>query len=78
MKTADKQFQYSHVTHPRQMCGTMTPFRPHWAAQHLPSGEQETFNSRQGVFQWVKGWYDIGNTPKPAWLLKETKKTKSK
>ena len=74
MKTLDQQFEYSHVKYPRQMYGTMSPFRPHFWVQHLPSGEQEIFNTRKGVFEWIKEWYEICNTQKPYWLLKEIKK----
>ena len=78
MKTLDRQFQYSYVKSPCQIFGTMTPFRPHFSVQHLSSGEQETFNTRQGMFEWIGEWYDICDSVKPHWLLKEINKVKSK
>lgn len=73
MKTLDKQFEYGYIKYPRQMCGTMSPFRPHFWVQHLSSGELNIFNTRQGVFQWIKGWYDICDSKQPIWLSKEIK-----
>jgi hypothetical protein len=73
MKTLDEQFEYGYIKHPRQMYGTMTPFRPHFWVQHLPSGELNISNTRQGVFQWIKGWYDICDSKQPTWLSKEIK-----
>jgi len=74
MKTLDQQFEYGYIEYPRQMNGTMSPFRPHFWVQHLPSGEQEMFNTRKKVFKWIEEWYDICNTKKPYWLTSKIKK----
>lgn len=54
--TKDRAFEYGFVRSPSGMVGRMEPFRPHWWAQYLGDGTQETFDSRLECISWIRSW----------------------
>ena len=69
--TPDGAFEYGFIRSPRDIVGKITPFGQGWHVQRLNGGESSFESPRRAVFEWIAGWYAIGDTPRPAWLDKE-------
>jgi hypothetical protein len=69
--TPDGKFEYGWISSPAQMIGRMTPFRQCWNVQYLGDGTQDFVTTRREVFEFVRDFYDICDTPYPKWLKRE-------
>lgn len=69
--TPDKCFEFGWISSPKELIGKMTPFRQCWHVQFLGDGTQEFCFTRREVFEFIESFYEIADTPKPDWLLKE-------
>ena len=74
MTTPDGKFEFSYIRSPKQFAGKMTPFRRTWWVQYLGDGTSAWPGNRRGVFEFVQEFYEICDTPRPKWLLKELAK----
>ena len=54
-------FEYAYIRSPKDMAGTMYPFRPHWWAQYLGNGESAMFDTKAECLAWIKEWDAIGD-----------------
>ena len=52
----DPDFDWGYISAQKDMCGTMTPFRPMWWAQYLGDGTQEWFDTRSECIAWMRDW----------------------
>jgi hypothetical protein len=53
-------FEYGYIRSEKQLVGKMFHFRPHWWAQYLGDGTEETFNTKAEAVAWIKEWDEIG------------------
>jgi hypothetical protein len=53
-------FQFAYVRSPKDMYGTMYPFRSHWWAQYMRDGQSAIFDTKPECLAWIKSWDDIG------------------
>lgn len=53
-------FQFAYVRSPKDMYGTMYPFRSHWWAQYMGDGQSAIFDTKPECLAWIKSWNDIG------------------
>jgi hypothetical protein len=51
-----KDFEWGYLSAQKDMCGTMTPFRPMWWAQYLGDGTQEWFDTKSECIAWMRDW----------------------
>ena len=68
--TPDGKFEYGFIRSPRDVIGKIEPFCQCWHVQYLGNGDSSFEATVGGVFRWISSWYEIDDTPKPAWLLK--------
>jgi hypothetical protein len=54
-------FEFGYIKSPKDICGTMHPFRPHWWIQYLGNGQSEIFDTKQECLNWIKEWEEICN-----------------
>jgi hypothetical protein len=52
-------FEYSFISKPSQICGTLSPFRPFWFIQHLGNGMFEMFDTKRECLGWIRQWGQI-------------------
>jgi len=52
-------FEYSYISKPSQMYGTLSPFRPFWFIQNLSNGMFEMFDTKRECFGWIRQWGQI-------------------
>ena len=52
-------FQFAYVRSPKDMYGTMHPFRSHWWAQYMGDGQGAIFDTKPECLAWIKSWDDI-------------------
>ena len=53
-------FQFAYVRSPKDMYGTMYPFRSHWWAQYMGDGQSAIFDTKPECLAWIKSWDQIG------------------
>ena len=71
--TPDGKYEYGWIASPKDMIGTIKPFRQCWHVQYLYDGTSEFFATRREVFQFIAMFYNICDAAYPAWLAKELK-----
>jgi hypothetical protein len=52
--TSDGAFQYGHMSRPDQMCGTLTPWRPHWWVQYMGNGAGHICSTYREALAWIR------------------------
>ena len=52
-------FDCGYIAKPEDMCGTMTPFRPHWEVQYLGNGAFNAANSASDAVKWIIEYIDV-------------------
>tara|TARA_R110000787_G_scaffold207216_1_gene317315 strand:- start:35 stop:238 length:204 start_codon:yes stop_codon:yes gene_type:complete len=52
--TTDGAFQLGYTATPEEMCGTLTPWRPHWWAQYMGDGAGDIFYTYREALAWIR------------------------
>jgi len=52
-------FEYGYIRSPKDICGTMHPFRPHWWIQYLGNGQSTICNTKAECLAWIKEMEEI-------------------
>jgi hypothetical protein len=53
-------FQFAYIRSPRDLCGTMHNFVPHWWIQYLGNGETAMLDTKKACLAWIREFNSIG------------------
>jgi hypothetical protein len=54
-------FEFAYIRSPKDINGTMEPFKPHWWIQYLGNGQSAIFDTKTQCIEWANEWDTIGS-----------------